>query len=482
VLVCGLILIQTFISILISTVPLEQQLYGRTGRGLGLILVISSLILFLVTIIFIDLKSIHYICIGLIIASVVSSIYTIFQKFGLDVFEWNTRTNGLIGTVGNPNFQSALSCLALPPLLAILINKRRYYSILIYFAIGIVAYCIFICASTQGYLASLFALFTYVLTYLWYKNRNLFSLCSLVASIFLIFTILGMMGKGPLSYYLDKISLRSRFEMWQTALNAISSKPLFGFGLESFGDISPKFKPNNIMTGVNEFADNPHNYYLDYAVSGGVLLALLYLILTFLVLYSFVKSIKRNLEFNPYIAALMSSWIALQAQSIISPRTITLTSWNCFLGAVLIGLNFKIHGSELKLKNANVRSLSNGLSALSLILAITVIFPYWNADHLQLRSEQTRNGNIAIQSATMYPESVVRYSRITIELLTSGLYEQALFVGRSAVEFNPYSSATWLLIVANDKAPLAERIKARQKVLELDPYNIAIKHFTLPEK
>jgi len=195
-----------------------------------------------------------------------------------------------------------------------------------------------------------------------------------------------------------------------------------------------------------------------------------------------VKSIKRNLEFNPYIAALMSSWIALQAQSIISPRTITLTSWNCVLGAVLIGLNFKIHGSELKLKNANVRSLSNGLSALSLILAITVIFPYWNADHLQLRSEQTRNGNIAIQSATMYPESVVRYSRITIELLTSGLYEQALFVGRSAVEFNPYSSATWLLIVANDKAPLAERIKARQKVLELDPYNIAVKHFTLPEK
>ena len=98
---------------------------------------------------------------------------------------------------------------------------------------------------------------------------------------------------------------------------------------------------------------------------------------------------------------------------------------------------------------------------------------------MQLESLNTGNGDLAIKSAKAFPESVVRYQRIGIELLNSGLLDQSLDVARSAVEFNPNAISGWALILANERAPLTEKIKAQTEILRLDPFNYEIRDLKL---
>jgi hypothetical protein len=106
-----------------------------------------------------------------------------------------------------------------------------------------------------------------------------------------------------------------------------------------------------------------------------------------------------------------------------------------------------------------------------------LVFPYFNSDRLQLLSMKNGDGDLAMRSTKMYPESVVRYSVMSRELLNSGLKIQSLDLARSAVKFNSNSPALWSLILVNPEAPLSERKFAQEQILKLDPLNIEVKNY-----
>lgn len=472
------------ITVLISKAPFEQELFGRTGRGLGFITYFSLVVLLLFTAVKIDFSDISKISQGLLISCLFSSIYSIFQFFGLDFFDWNTRTNGVIGTIGNPNFQSSFVSIAFIPSLVYLWERKQRW-ILIVVVTFVLIFTLYICESTQGYIALLASIITYILIYIWYhKSRLIFNLISLSTVAIGITTIAGMLNHGPLSYYLYKVSVRSRGEMWQTAAAVIRDNPWFGIGLDSLGDYSLMYRNKKTAAGINEYMDNSHNFFLQFASTGGVLLAVYYLGIIVLSLYCFFSIQKHEEKYNKKIAALFAAWVSFQLQSFISPAAIPTLLWNFIFCGALIGLSVSlklnrnspkdVKASGLKINN---KSSTNLLSLTSVALALALTYPLFNADKLARRANINRDALLAVKAAQMYPESVVRYNLLGADLYLAGLNDFALEIAKSAVKFNPNSYQTWVLILVNPNATDAERLKARDELVKIDPLNEAIKTY-----
>jgi hypothetical protein len=473
--------IQMVFVVFASSAPIEQQIFGKTGRGQGFLVEISILIITLISARYVELKRIHYLINGLLISVLISSIYSISQRFGLDIFTWYSRTNGIIGTLGNPNFQSALAALAIVPAASYIWQKGLKSKILSFALCLMLIYTIYICQSTQGYIVAALSITVNLLLYLWYQNRLLFT-GSLFATVFAgLASIFGMLNIGPLASFLYKQSVTSRGEFMRTAFTGANDNPILGVGLDSFGDVSQFYKSAKDYAGVNEFTDNAHNYFLQYAVTGGYLLAFLYLLLTLLTLGSFFVLQKKIGKFDLRLAAIFSTWVGFQAQSLISPGTIPLTLWGSIINGSIIGLS--VWGvQETDTQTLNASNLFKPFGYFLLFLGLLITYPYFNVDRLQLKSLNSQDALLAVKSAKAYPEANLRYSRIGIKLLESGLPDQALEVGRAAVKFNPNAITAWALILANSAAPIEERKKAQQEILRLDPFNDEIRKIEFPSQ
>lgn len=469
--------LQMILSMLISNTPFEQQFFGRTGRGLGFITYFSLIVILLSSAIFIKKSSLNKLLFWLVICSSVTSLYSLMQRFGFDIFEWETKTNGIIGTLGNPNFQGSFAAMALIPALVYFWSPRtsRVYSLSSSF---ILIVTIIVCQSTQGYITALASISIYLLIYVWYKGKPLFySLMFLVFSGGLV-ALAGMLDRGPLATYLYKISVQSRGEMWRTAFNAANNNPFLGTGLDSFGDFSLLYRDQKTANGIAEFTDNAHNFFLQFAATGGYPLASVYLAIIVLSLYSFIKLQREKNSFDKNLAAVFSAWLSFQLQSIISPASISTLIWNFIICGSFIGLSVK-NSTLNESKFLKPNGLTKVLSYFFILLSVVVTYPLFNSDRLALKSIRTGDGNLAIAAAKSYPESVIRYSRIGVTLLNSALYPQALDVARSAVSFNPNAVSAWILILVNESAPIAERQKAKDEILRLDPFNKDVKQFKL---
>jgi O-antigen ligase len=474
-----LIIIQYFLITILSNAPLEQQIFGKTGRGLGLITELSLLALIIIVALVSNYNMINLVNYALIFSSTLSSTYAIFQYFNLDLFAWSTRTNGIIGTLGNPNFQSVIAALGiLPTLISIIISKNNFKFLYLIF-VGIQIFTVFICESVQGFILILISIFVIFVFYLKNNYRKLyFSVLSVGFMFFALFAF-ALINIGPFAKTFFDRSIQSRFEFWTTAINTTKSNPYFGVGIDSFGDVSSFYKNQSTARGVNEFTDSAHNYFLQYSATGGIPLALLYFTLLLIVLMSFFRFQRIENKFDIKLVSIFSIWVGLQAQSLINPGSIPLMTWNSLISGFLIGLTISEESKPLVNKRSSeplIKLLSYSLMIVSLIL----IYPLFKSDKASLDSLKKGDANLAIMAAQMYPESTLRYSRIGIELLKSNLPNQALQIGRKAVAFNPNALSAWALILANPTATLEERKIAKEKILELDPFNEEIRRLKLP--
>jgi hypothetical protein len=477
-----LIVLQSIIVMIASSAPLEQQIFGRTGRGLGLIIILSLSIIFVISAVFINIEKIRNISFWLIISSFLSSFYSVMQSFGFDMIAWETKTNGVIGTLGNPNFQSAFAAMALVPsfLYFFWIKKKSYLSFVL---VTFFSYVILRTQSTQGIIAGTASIFIVLLIYYWYRNKIVFMLTATTGLVASIFALLGMLSYGPLATYLYKVSVQSRGDFWRSAFTTANNHPFFGVGLDSFGDYSLKYR-DEIAAGHPwaEYTDNAHNFFLHQASTAGYPFAVLNLIVIFLVLYSFFRIQIDIKKFDPNIAAIFSVWIVFQMVSIISPENLVTMYWNAIFSGALVGVAKDLSKiSEVVNKSPESKIKYNrGVSVVTGLIGFVILLPLFNTDRQQLIGMKTGNANLVMEATLKFPESTVRYNLIGKELFNSGLTQQSLEIARSGVEFNPYTPALWALILVNPNATIEERYKAKDKILEFDPLNKNVRAY-VPE-
>jgi hypothetical protein len=298
-----------------------------------------------------------------------------------------------------------------------------------------------------------------------------------------IIAVLGMLNKGPLAQYLYKISVQSRGDFFRTSINIANDNPFFGVGLDSLGDNYLKYIDARTASGIGEFTDHSHNLFLNYAAVGGYPLAFLQYFLVGMVLFSFIKIQRLGKKIDIENTALFCAWVCYQLQALISPANISMLTWNSIISGSLIGLYLKQLNSNSDFINSRVNKflLVKPFSYLLLIIGFVVFYPLYSADHKQVIGNKTGNANLAIESAKSYPESVIRYSRIGQDLLRSNLLPEALDLGRAAVKFNPNAPSAWGLILVNTSAPIEERIRAKNEILRLDPFNKELRGFSISE-
>jgi len=474
-----LMILNIIISSIISVAPYEQQFYGRTGRGLGIATQISLLILFLGTLLLSTKNSIKRVLNVFVTVGVISTFYTVLQSFGFDIIEWETRTHGLTGTLGNPNFQGALAACLIAPTIALFINTNKYKFFWV-LVMALLFTTLLRTKASQGILIALFSLSLYLIIYLWSKNKVIAKIILGLLTVSGLYVLMGTLGHGYLSKFLYKVSVQSRGDFWRSAIAAANDKPFFGVGVDSFGDNYLKYR-DQIAANHNfaEFTDNAHNYYLEYAATIGYFYMLSYAAITIFAFVSAVRTLNKSTQLNHYFAAVFISWVGLQLQSIVSPATISLIVWNAILTATLIAfaMMHRLSLDRISKDTPSKMDLLKPFSYLLLILVLVISYPYFNTDRLQLQAMLTGNGDLAIVSTQQFPESVLRYNQMTNELLKSNLVPQALLLARKGVDFNPNSASMWALVLINPQASISERINARNQILRLDPLNKEVQKY-----
>ena len=478
-----LFFLQLLIVMTFSNAPLEQQIFGRTGRGMGFASWFSCLIILVLSALSTQIGNIHHIHFGLTLTGVATAVYAICQSFGFDFFPWDSKTNGVISTLGNPNFVSGFIAMSfIPSLIYFEFKKYKVYIKVIL----IILYCIALyrADSLQGYIGITLSVITYLLAYLWYKNKSLFISLFVLSISGLVVVVLGSLNKGPLSSFFYKVSIQSRGDFWRSAINTSNDHKLFGVGLDSFGDYYLKYRD---IVAVShpwaEFTDSAHNYFLDLLVSGGYPLLTIYICIHLLTLWSLLSAFRTNTNFKPLLASLFAAYLVFQAQALISPISIPILVWSSIISGSIIGV-YSLTFNKANVETSSVSPPKAGLQKTSiglLVVSLVVLYPVFNVDRLQFDAMKNGDGDLAVSSTKKFPESVVRYSTMTRELLKSGLNIQALDLARSAVKFNPNSPALWVLIMVNPTAPIEERILAKQKMQELDPLNQDIINFEITE-
>ena len=476
-----LIIIQIVVVAIISKAPIEQQLFGRTGRGLGIITAVSLLLVMLASAIFIKREKVTLLLNGLVISCLISSVYSIFQSFGMDFLKWDSKTNGVIGTLGNPNFQSSFAALALIPTAVLFWNLKYKYIGSILFS-GVLIWVIFRTQSIQGFVSAAVAILIFVISISYQRYRPISHFLFIILFFSGVVSILGMLNRGPLSPYLWKPSVQSRGDFWRSAFATANDHPFFGVGIDSFGDSYLKYRDQIAVSHPwEEFADNAHNFFLEYAATAGYPLVILHLSLILLTLLSYIQTQRKIARFDENLSALFISWLVFQLQSFISPGNLSMMMWNSILTGTLIGVRVLTTSDleELVPVKKQIVAKTRIYSFTVMIGAVLISYPLYNTDHQQMKAMSTGNGDLAISAAKQYPESVLRYQIITRELLNSNLPIQALDLARSAVEFNPNSANLWALIVINPIAPTVERVEAKDKILKLDPLNKEVRDYVI---
>jgi O-antigen ligase len=478
-----LIFLHLLLVLLFSEAPSEQQIYGRDGRLLGFLTFVSLLVVLISSMSSFSVRELEKISKGIILCGLLTSTYAIFQSFGLDAFEWESRTNKVISTLGNPNYVSAFAAAIAIPLL-VYCERLKYKRIFQLISVLFLLLAINRSDSIQGYLALVFAIaiFTFILTF--YKSRKLSFAYIVFILPGLVLILIGTLGHGVLAPFLYKNSVQSRGDFWRSALNMATDNPIFGVGLDSLGDNYLTYRDQIAADHTfSEFTDSAHNYILDYAAFGGLPLAFLNISLIILTFGAFVVTQRRLKKINIYFLAQFVSWTSLQLTLLISPMSFPILFWSFVQSAAILGS--AIFSEEFEINNSNQptkkRDTDTYKKVLSISMALLAMFPLFNNDRLFLKSLQTNDGNLGIKVVDRFPKSSNKYSTVSRLLFESGESQYSLEVARKAVGFNRKNITAWALIMVNPLATYDERIKAKKIVLKLDPFNKEVPTYEIKE-
>jgi O-antigen ligase len=268
--------------------------------------------------------------------------YGVLQSTKHDPFHWVLSYGPVIGTLGNPDFMSAiLGVSAIAPVWILLKTKNWWLRIAAALVALMELYAVQKGGSSQGILAFGAGFVMLIVVRLW-QIHKVAGIVSLVgAAIGAGVVLLGILNKGPLAAHIYQTSLKNRQDYWHGAIGMFKAHPLAGIGIDRLGEFYPQYAPR-VQFVQGQGTDNAHSVFLQLMATGGLLVIIPYVLILLAILITALRGFfkaRGQIQFD--IAAMFALWFGLLLVSIVSIDNLGVAVWFWILGGALYGVSQK---------------------------------------------------------------------------------------------------------------------------------------------
>ena len=485
---------------------LEVLLLGASSRLDGLLFTFICLLYFLALILKSDTLILEKLINSFFYLGILMMLYGFTQLLGSDFLiqreESKLQDSRVILMLGNSNFSSILLVFtSISTLNFIIFNLTKYTKKILIFII--MAFCL------QGFLIHYINTLQGIITF-WFgvllsiffeaMRRKLLRvtilfISSLALIILTTLVALGFNKIGLLTNVIYGTSLQDRFNIWRAAIQIFMDKPITGTGLDTFGEWFPMYR--NFIAPNSEIADNAHNYYLQYASTGGIILLSVNIILLVVVLYYIYLGFRIHNFSNIYFNGSVVLLSIFELQSLISLSNISLSLWGWVIKGAIIGfvLSTYIHRNGHLVPRHN--KFSHFISKISksftlLIIAISLTQFIWISQTFSqnIKFHQTFNkvkSSTDSQNFKMNLDQLINTTNtlkslrpkelLAVALIKNGYYVESVQLLQDAIRLYPRSAnqqyMLGLVYIELQNYDLGKKYLLEAK--NLDPLNLLYK-------
>jgi len=298
----------------------------------------------------------------------------------------------------------------------------------------------------------------------------------------------GALQKGPLTQFIYKTSVSLRGQYWQAAINAGTSHPFSGVGMDSFGDWYRRTRTEYAATtlpGPGVITNAAHNVVLDFFASGGWPLLIAYLATLGLGIWAIVKVSIRSRSYDGRFVAIAVTWICYELQSVISINQAGLAIWGWVLLGALVAYEFITRSTNAAEETVSAKSkkqvpITNSvfspqlIGGIGVVIGVLIAVPPMSADakwKSALKSQQLQKVEASLQGGYLQPENSTRLAQAVQMFEQSKLPDQAYAYAKKGVELNPDYFDAWRMLYYVSKSTAADKALALENMKRLDPFN-----------
>jgi O-antigen ligase len=485
----------------LTTSDVNGALFGVVGRHSGFIAYFGYILIFILSMLYVNLRSFEVLVQGLLVAGFLASIYSLLEFLDLEFWKMTKVYEGTSSLFGNPNFSGAFMALTAIAATWFIVGKTTNPIKLVAFVtLPLSLFGIYTSKALQGYISLAIGISLIVFTMLW-KVKKSYGYASLGMITFGgIAAVLGSLQIGPLSSLLYKGSVSERGDMWRTAIAMIKDNPLWGVGIERYGFYFRQYRDlkQALRAGPDVFSDNAHNVVLHLMATGGILLGTLYLLITVGILAVGIKALLTSDGVRQKgLTAVLALWIPIQAQNAISVDNPGVFVWSWIFGGAVIGIATEaitLDEKKPKIKVTKVPSSASDVHPLAPLVALVCVLLAIGATVKPLIAQksfafafylgtdpnipETLNNKVdaLIKAENQDPGNVTwpRYSANS--LFTDKAWKETIEAADRAISKDPEDWISWWFMASayEQSGERDKAIPARLKTVELDPWNTSV--------
>jgi len=349
-------------------------MFGQFGRGNGLFYYCGVIAVLLVATITYSKTDENIFSKSMTYLSTALGVYTLLQSVGIDFAKLDSR--GLLPTVltfGNSNFAGGMLAILFGYIFtrAFASQGMNYRDLTISLVLLLALYKT---AAVQGYLIVLFVILIVLpIRFVVISKSRIWKFSLYFFWGFgALLVALGASGLGPLARIFERPSFQMRIEYWVVGFRIIKDNLLLGVGSDRFYDVTPTYmSPGSLQTITTTRMDSPHNWFISFGASFGVIAFLLFVLLFGAIALSYLRKMQLIRFLSDPSAPTFIAFLCVVIDALVSIEQPGLGIWLYFLGGKVLAS--VIPSSSAKLVDTSNHKVAKRISTSSVVLVFSLL-------------------------------------------------------------------------------------------------------------